>query len=324
MPIVGLTGRETGYPRLGKIKKGAEKPDRGPGKELDHFRFDFAKGREWMQSKAQEFYGPEPRELRVWLPYSSVEENFNPYMKEYGSGSLKRMCDGQKQVLWLPESSGTYKGEIYGDKPIPCIQGDTNKPCRCKQDGALKVVLKEFLEAGIVGYFEITTHSKWDISHIDGALRSAYALGGDLIGIPFVVERIPETQSIPMGDKRSQKEFNFIKIQVDPTWLDQQFTAKYLKSVNAALPMLPGDGSSDVVDGEFEDDEPQEIDKLTFLKTTAEQLGVTWDDAKKAIAASGLKGVKPSDMDGDQMDKAVKALQDLAKTQAAPAEPVNF
>ena len=40
MPIIGLTDRPASFPQIGILRKGAPKPERGPGRDLKHFRFD--------------------------------------------------------------------------------------------------------------------------------------------------------------------------------------------------------------------------------------------------------------------------------------------
>ena len=88
MPIAALTRTEAGFPRLGKIRKGDEKAGNRPGKDLDYFRV--VTDRPGLADKVRELYGNEPKEIKVWLPYATPEENFDPWMKEYGSAGLKR------------------------------------------------------------------------------------------------------------------------------------------------------------------------------------------------------------------------------------------
>ena len=70
MPIIGLTDRPASFPQIGILRKGAPKPERGPGRDLKHFRFDTddtdAAGR------FRTVYGNEPTSIHVFLPFASA------------------------------------------------------------------------------------------------------------------------------------------------------------------------------------------------------------------------------------------------------------
>jgi len=249
MPIAGLTTKKTDMPRLGKIRKGGEqgtkiKEVRGQkvevpivGKDLDYFRI--VSDRPGLETQMTQLYGAEPRELRVVMPYHTVEEVFDPWMKEYGRAGLKRQCDGEKQVLWLPEGAANYRGVGIGDAPLPCLAATNG--CKCQRTAALKVVLPEVFALGHCGYFEIATSSKHDILSIGGALNYVFGLRGSLLGVPFIVRRSPEEKSYPnQSGTRSTKEYNLIKIEVDPAWLQRQYQNQYAEMMGtepvAALP----------------------------------------------------------------------------------------
>jgi hypothetical protein len=252
MPIAGLTTTKTDMPRLGKIRKGGEqgtktKEIRGEkvqvpivGKDLDYFRI--VSDRPKLEAQMAQLYGQEPKELRVVMPYHTVEEVFNPWMKEYGKTGLKRQCDGVQQVLWLPEGAANYRGVGIGDAPLPCVAATSG--CKCQRTAALKVVLPEVFALGHCGYFEIATSSKHDILNIGGALNYVFGLRGSLLGVPFIVRRSPEEKSYPNpSGTRSTKEYNLIKIEVDPAWLQRQYQNQYAEMMGtepvAALPSPP-------------------------------------------------------------------------------------
>jgi Recombination directionality factor-like len=252
MPIAGLTTTKTDMPRLGKIRKGGEqgtktKEIRGEkvqvpivGKDLDYFRI--VSDRPGLEAQMAQLYGQEPKELRVVMPYHTVEEVFDPWMKEYGKSGLKRQCDGAQQILWLPEGAANYRGVGIGDAPLPCVAATNG--CKCQRTAALKVVLPEVFALGHCGYFEIATSSKHDILSIGGALNYVFGLRGSLLGVPFIVRRSPEEKSYPNpSGTRSTKEYNLIKIEVDPAWLQRQYQNQYAEMMGtesvAALPSAP-------------------------------------------------------------------------------------
>lgn len=308
MPIAGLTSQEYGFPRLGKIRKGAEKPnEKQPGKDLDFFRFTVAEGREDILKTVEGFYGKEPKELKVWLPYEAVAENFDPWMKEYGTSSVKRICDGNQQVLWLPEGSATYAGVDYGDEPLPC-QKKIGHSCKCQRSAALKVMLVELFAKGVCGYFDLVTSSEDDIRHINSVLNYAYQFKRSLLGIPFIVRRLPEEKSVPLKDKRIKKEFSLVRLEVDPRWMARQIEGRYQAMMGvepkAIAPAYHNDrvltaATIDLLPSESEQNgsaEYQEFLKYLNLADTSEKLErlETWakvPDRWQAIH-EGKKGIE--------------------------------
>lgn len=230
MPIVGLTtNRQATFPRIGKIRKGDEKvDDRRPGADLNYFRI--VADNSALQAQINQLFGVTPRELKVVLPFSTIEECFDPWMKEYGKTGLKRQCDGNQQVLWLPEDSPTYRGVHAGDAPLPCLQAQ--KGCKCQRNAALKVVIPEIFALGRTGYFELSTSSKHDILHIQGLLEYVFQLRQTLLGVRFIIRREAEEKSYPKADgKRSLKTYNLVKLEVDPEWMQVQLHNQYAQQM---------------------------------------------------------------------------------------------
>lgn len=250
MPIVGLTtDRDPSFPRLGKIRKGApqttktvtdrktgqQKEVKVFGKDLDYFRIDTDRPR--VARRFQEIYGDKPTEIRVWLPYATVQECFDPWMKEYATGSLKRQCDGENQVIWL--EGAKYRGLYNDEASIPCLRKQGQK-CGCKETGQLKVMVYELFQEGIVGYFDVETHSKWDIVTLTANLEAAFCLRDNLIGIPFVLRRSMQNISVPIEGQRSRTEKSLLTIEPDAAWVQRQFETMYRTSLgmseSVALP----------------------------------------------------------------------------------------
>lgn len=233
MPIVGLSPKRADIPRLGKIKKGDEKPEKGPGKDLDYFRI--TSDRPDLESQLRDLYGEEPRELRVVIPYAQVQAVFDPWMKEYTTTGLKRQCDGVNQVLWLPEGGSEYRGIHRGDAPLPCLS--EKKACKCQRNASLKVILPEVFALGRCGYFDVVTSSKHDILHIQASLAYVYSLRGSLSGVPFIIRREAEEKSYPnQKGTRSIKEYNLIKMEVDPQWMQRQLQTQYAEMMGLEPP----------------------------------------------------------------------------------------
>lgn len=232
MPIAGLTvSKEAGFPRLGKIFKGAPKVGNKIGNDLDHFRLE--SDRPGLKQQFFDLAGSQPKELEVLLPYPTVEENFDPWMREYGQSGLKRQCDGETQVLHLPEGSANYSNE-----PIPCLQKTQGK-CNCTRSTGLKVIIRDLFAAGHCGYFDLMTSSKHDIVHIQSVLTMAYQFKGSLLGIPFKIRRVSQEKSFPMGNKRGKKAYELIQIEPDPAWVAKQFNDRYAQMMGVETVALP-------------------------------------------------------------------------------------
>jgi hypothetical protein len=229
---------------LGKIRKGDEKKagSNRPGSDLTYFRVD--SDIDGINEKFTRVYGKEPDQLDCLLPFASVEQVFPAWMEEWGKSSIVTRCDEETRVLY------EEKGKIIATRPLPCkklIEGADGNfgTCECKQVGRLHVVLPKL---GEMGYFEVETHSKWDIIGLTEQLLAVETAAGSLTGIPFLLERGPRELSYPLPDgKRGRKTFNLLSIRVHPdraakvlqvieTRAFQQFTGE------PSRPELPSSG----------------------------------------------------------------------------------
>lgn len=228
MPIKHLQlDRPAAFPCIGKLRKGGVKQIGKSGKEvmgkdLDHFRF--ATDDADAAAAFAAYYGPEPKAVKVFLPYATTDENFQAWMEEYRAGGLVRRCDGETCVF-----SRDAKGNAI-TAPTAC-----NKQCACKQVGRLSVIIPELAR---MAYVMVETHSVYDIIQLTENLTAAQAMRGDLRGIPFILSRREREISTPAGDgKRARRTKSLLFIEPDPAWVVRQLESMRL----AALPVLPGD-----------------------------------------------------------------------------------
>lgn len=248
MPIIGLTDRGASFPRIGVLRKGAPKPERGPGADLKHFRFDSDDAA--ATARFAEAYGDEPNYISVYLPYATTAENFQAWQEAWSASSLHHRCDGVTTELWLMPD-----GKTYGRTPKPCPGG-------CKPTGRLMVIVPELKR---FAYVTVLTTSIHDIMELQANMEATESLRGDLRGIPFILSRKPRQISTPRGDgKRARTEKWLLSIEPSPGWVAHQLVAME----RAALPtgstkLLPDGRELDTITGEVlddtpEDDEPQE------------------------------------------------------------------
>jgi hypothetical protein len=236
MAINGLTtGRSPSFPFLGTIRKGGEKQTRVgddgkeyqiQGQDLEYFRFD---GRfTWLNKKFVDRYGEQPKELKIWLPYQTTDQNFPCFMEEWKAGGLLRRCDRETIILHQ------VKGKI-STAPIPCAN-----PCDCKPVGRMSIILPEFLRDGIVGFVTLETHSVHDVITLTENLLAAESMRNNLCGIPFMLRRSPREISTPQGEKRVRRTKSLLTIEPDATWVRQQIASREIEAgLQPTLPMAP-------------------------------------------------------------------------------------
>src|SRR5450759_2753633 len=115
MSIKGITDNVLpAIGRLGKLRKGGEKPTSGTGygKDLSHFRFTSEQPAVAAAFRAA--YGDQPALLHVYLPYAGVEQNFSSWREEWSAGGLVHRCDGETVTIWR-----TPDGQ-YSNQPRAC------------------------------------------------------------------------------------------------------------------------------------------------------------------------------------------------------------
>lgn len=219
MPIKGLTNEKAEFPEIGQLRKGAEKPANGIGKDLTYFRFTSE-----IPDVAAAFtsaYNGEPRLINVFLPFQTADENWEAWQEEYKAGGLVHRCDGETCTIWLKEDGS------YSRDPKPCPGG-------CKPVGRLKVIIPELRR---LAYVTVLTSSIHDIRNLDAQLRALYSLRQDLRGIPLQLRRRPKKISTPSGKggQRARREKWLLSIEAAPSWVELQLAAQEA----AAIPQLP-------------------------------------------------------------------------------------
>lgn len=211
MPILGLTDNVAAFPRIGELRKGAEKPKTGnkPGADLTHFRFTSKDSA--VSSKFHAVYGSEPAAINVFFPYATADENLEAWIEEWAAGGLKWRGDGKTLHIWQTKD-GTYSQE---PKPQPQNGG--------KQVGRLKVIIPEL---GRLAYVVALTTSTHDIMEVHANLKAFEALRGDLRGIPFILSRVPRMISTPSGKngQRARREKWMWHIEASTEWVQAQLS----------------------------------------------------------------------------------------------------
>jgi hypothetical protein len=200
MAIKGLTDHGAIFPQVGIIRKGAPKPERGPGRDMgNHFRFvpvDKAGDAHLVElfQQAFPFSDSQPQRVRFYLPFPVMEENWQTWREEWKATALVHRCDGEI-IQDPPDKRGQlcpyYEQRLemqdeYGDDE----QGLGDVTPGCKQVGRLKMVIREL---GRLAYTTFITTSLYDLRDISGRLAMVEMLAGDhdlkLTRVPMILTR---------------------------------------------------------------------------------------------------------------------------------------
>jgi len=315
--IKGLTDDEAAFPRIGILRKGDAKVDeKRPGKDLQWLRF--TSGEPEVVTAFHDLYGDKPTDVRVLLPYRTVDENFPCWREEWGAGSLKHRCDGKTCVLWQDE-----KGQ-YKTTPKPC-------PGACKPVGRLAVIIPELRRLAFV---TALTTSQHDIRNLSRQLRAVFDFRKSLVGIPMVLRRRPCDISVPEvypkghaqqykpTGKRVRREKWLLSIEADPTWVALQLErqkALALPTVGDKLPLLEAPDAED--NGVIVDSETGEI-----VDTSHPEAPDTPPDVPPGFAEASDDEMPDEDFDEEGAIDAIIASEEKqveAEKQEAAKEPAQ-
>lgn len=230
------------FPRIGKLRKGAEKPeDLKQGlKDLSHFRLTLDPQFEYMRPEFVRIYGDKPEVFRgVQLAAESADQAFDYWFEDWKHAKLMRRCDGEDICVHLDEDME------YRTNPLPCTC-DPFKPV-CKQSGRLDIVLPEWcLATGTWGKLTIETHSKYDVLALRGCMITSGFFMNQIPeirfwNVPFVVGRAPKKVPIITTDKktnqkqRSEKTMSLLYAMIDPEFNTKVTTPLLTEPARAML-----------------------------------------------------------------------------------------
>jgi hypothetical protein len=252
MPIRGVSAREDARPTLpegGKLRKGAKKQGNRPGADLTYFRFTSDDPE--IEQAFVEAYGQKPDSLNVYLPYSTMEENFSSWRELWGQNNLLKLrCDGACWTEWV-EGPRKMRGEK--ECTLPCRDTLNRCPdCELVPAGRLAVILPELWEMGHIVTVTMETHGWNDIGYISNKLLMYEPLAGK----EFRLYRETQKVGAPIGNKRGAVDKSLVKIELTQEWMLAQLEAQRTE----ALALLTGGNGHDTVEGELVSTTPAESD----------------------------------------------------------------
>lgn len=269
MPIQSLQ-RMAAFPEIGQIRKGGPKPQQGnkPGADLDHFRFTSTD-----PQAVQVFYqtfGQKPQTLGFFLPFPTLDENFEWWQEAYTAGAIQHRCDGQTCV-----GHRTSDGK-WSTEPIPCPGG-------CKPSGRLKIFLPAFQRMVFV---TVLTTSKYDILTIASTLQALQLVNGSLQNIPLLLRRVEVEVSTPNGNGgRARRKKWLLQIEAEPEWAARQFNSMRRLALSAASAPLQ------LTSGELDDDDDDEGNQPLGQTTSGVPTGAAPGAAPLMVDQATVKAI---------------------------------
>ena len=185
--------------RLGETRKSASGGSYQQPEKLDHFLITLknrdATGNFVVDTEAMGAIGePEPKRLRVFLPYQDPDLNLLVFYAEYSKSRC--LCRGNGMVaLRFNADAKTYK-------QAPCSGPDcpTYRDKKCKLTGILNVVLADVPRLGGVHVFRTT--SFYSITSLQSSMAMLSRLTeGKVSGIPLDLVIAPEIKQPGDGQK---------------------------------------------------------------------------------------------------------------------------
>lgn len=204
MPINAILEKYTrgrGMERIGVLHKGAKRTQADldanrPGKDLDHFRVEWAEHPELTTDELDAIFegmvGRQPKMVApIFMLGETPDEALSMWFEEWGKSGLYHRCNGAEQVTWFNKATGRKD-----HTPIACAGQGSG--CQCKQVARLNFYMPDFMRrTRTFSYFTLQTHGTTDLAELYATLMDVYVLAGTLINAPFILTRTPKTFELP-------------------------------------------------------------------------------------------------------------------------------
>ena len=206
---------ELRLPRIGIIRKGAPKPEKGPGKDLDYFRLDRAE--QSVMVAWNEVLGREPKAISGILPYADPAENLSIWDELWQGKRLLWRGDGERLHVQLIGNS--YARFAPGEGPAqPAAAGQMVDKLKVARISHLRILLPQLRIAGI---FEIMSSSAIDADELWSNLMWIRSTVPTLQGAPVTVFRAARQFNVPQADGKTMVVTkHMLHMMLDGRYLD--------------------------------------------------------------------------------------------------------
>ena len=262
-------------PRIGIIRKGAPKPQKGPGRDLDYFRLDRADP--VVAAAWNDTLGPEPKSISGILPYADPAENLSIWDELWQGPRLLWRGDGER--LHIKLDGNAYVRYAPGEgPPQPAAAGEKVGKGKVARLSRLRLLLPQLRIAGI---FEIMSSSAIDADELWSNLMWIRSTVATLQAAPVTVFRAARQFHVPQADGKTMVVTkHMLHLMLDGRYLDAllptQGTPAQLAPVQTAVALPSGqsgllsDDDEAPDEGEYED--TPAIDPVAAFVATAETL----------------------------------------------------
>lgn len=240
-------------PRIATVRKGAPKPEKGPGRDLAYFRLDRADPA--VVAAWQATYGPEPAALSGILPYADPAECLSIWDELWQGKRLLWRGDGERLHVQL--QGNAYVRYAPGDGPAqPAAAGQRVGNGKVARLSRLRLLMPQLRIAGIV---EVMSSSAIDADELWANLMWIKATVATLQGAPVTVFRAARQFNIPnpRGEGIITVEKHMLHMMLDGRYLDALLPVAGALPAPVAPAALPAPVGLAVND---DDDAPEEGD----------------------------------------------------------------
>lgn len=256
---------ELRLPRIGVIRKGAPKPERGPGKDLDYFRLDRAEPT--VVTAWNEVLGREPKAISGILPYTDPADNLSIWDELWQGKRLLWRGDGERLHVQL--NGNSYVRFAPGEGPAqPAAAGESVNKLKVARITHLRILLPQLRIAGI---FEIMSSSTIDADELWSNLMWIRSTVPTLQGAPVTVFRAGRQFNVPQADGNTMLVTkHMLHMMLDGRYLDALLPSPgappLLSPVQPAPALQSGqvDESPDEIDDGDYEEQPEVATVATF------------------------------------------------------------
>ena len=240
---------ELRLPRIGTIRKGAPKPERGPGRDLDYFRLDRTDPA--VAAAWHEVFGQQPKTISGILPYSDPAENLSIWDELWQGKRLLWRGDGDRLHVKLDGNS--YVRYAPGDGPAqPAAAGQMVEKLKVARVSRLRLLLPQLRVAGI---FEVMSSSAIDADELWANLMWIRSTVATLQGAPVTVYRAERQFNVAQPDGKTMVvKKHMLHLMLDGRYLDALLPAPG----GTLVPLLAAPTAPAIGSGMADDDAPED------------------------------------------------------------------
>ncbi len=264
MPIATIKQQNAlKWAEIGRIRKGAPKEAKRPGRDLDHFRIDSPDPA--VNAAFTAAFGPEPKEFTAILPYANVDDLLIANYERWDGATLLARGDGLQVNRWYDPQANAYRSDTLSLGEYNARFGVANPEKEWKVKALLFLLVPQAIGDGAAGVLTLVTTSIIDVTTLYGNLGVVERVYGQLEGAPVIVRRTPMKLNIPKPDGSGIMVATkwMVSLGVNSEAVRQRYAGgAFLASGNGAAAALPA-GRPQLVVGKGDGSAGDEYESLT-------------------------------------------------------------